>query len=540
MRYFNTHGPVNEQEHYVVPRDRLVDDLVTHIEQGKYFTIYAPRQMGKTTLLHKLNDRLIVHGSFIPILLNFEQFEEWSAVDFLDELSELICYQIREALSGLSHPTSANLSSLLEKNSPNNYRAFAHFFRALYRLAPEYKVVLIVDEFDATPKKTLSPLLQTWRAMYLNKEIPHSLHNVVLIGIQNIARLNFGRSSPFNIAYQHRLADFTLFEVKDLLTQYTSETEQEFEPGIVERLHEQTSGHPFLINRTAAILTEKIVPDRIQLITHDDLNCALQHLVRETNYNFETIIRHANLHRDDVLNILFGATYEFNLNDPVINELSEQGILSADSDGNCQIANSVYGKILLAAFRPRRMRLQADILINGYDYRPHLGNSKLQMSLLLSLFRQFVERRGREAFQVTPMPQEATGQYLLMAYLDLVVRSGGGDLFTEVDSGNGRLDLIAVHQGQRYVVETKVWRGQAEYDKGLMQLADYLESESVQEGYYVIFHARPNVYGKLPQKELEFQITQDGKRIHVYLVRLMLSATAPDVDADNDSEMTSA
>jgi hypothetical protein len=39
MRYFNTHGPVNAQEHYVVARRALVERLVGQIEQGKYFTI---------------------------------------------------------------------------------------------------------------------------------------------------------------------------------------------------------------------------------------------------------------------------------------------------------------------------------------------------------------------------------------------------------------------------------------------------------------------------------------------------------------------
>jgi predicted AAA+ superfamily ATPase len=51
MRYFNTYGPVNVQEHFVVPRDALVTDRVAQIEQDSYFTVYAPRQMGKTTLI---------------------------------------------------------------------------------------------------------------------------------------------------------------------------------------------------------------------------------------------------------------------------------------------------------------------------------------------------------------------------------------------------------------------------------------------------------------------------------------------------------
>ncbi|TGN99677.1 hypothetical protein PN36_35150 [Candidatus Thiomargarita nelsonii] len=72
---------------------------------------------------------------------------------------------------------------------------------------------------------------------------------------------------------------------------------------------------------------------------------------------------------------------------------------------------------------------------------------------------------------MTPMPQEATGQYLLMAYLDLLVRQIGGDLFTEIDSGEGRMDLIVVYRGHRYVVETKMWYGQAKFDEGVEQVS---------------------------------------------------------------------
>jgi hypothetical protein len=164
--------------------------------------------------------------------------------------------------------------------------------------------------------------------------------------------------------------------------------------------------------------------------------------------------------------------------------------------------------------------LQTALLVNGYDFRTHVVDGQLQMATLLSRFREFVERRGREAFKVTDLPQEATGQYLLMVYLDLIVRQLGGDLFTEVDSGDGRLDLIVVYRGQRYIIETKIWRGPVEFDNGLAQLAAYLTTEGETRGYYVVFHARPNVYGQLAQEELEFQKTQADKVIDVYLVRL--------------------
>ncbi|MBV7329805.1 ATP-binding protein [Chloroflexi bacterium TSY] len=522
MRYFNTHGPVEAEKHYVVSRQSLVDKLSTQIDQGKYFTIFAPRQMGKTTLLRKLEEILVENPDYLPVPLSFERFECWSASDFLDEVGELITYHISQTPQVSAHPHRQEIKNLLTGHPPKSYQTFEHFFRNLYEVASDLKVVLIIDEFDAIPQNALTPLLQTWRAMYLEKRPPHSLHSVILIGIQNIARLNLGRSSPFNIAYQQRLNGFTFDEVQEMMAQYTTDTRQVFEPDALSMLHEQTAGHPFLINRTAAILTEEIVPDQSRSLTTNDLRTALNQLVRETNYNFETIIRHASEYHDDVINILFGGRYKFNLNNSMVNDLYTQGVIGQDQYDNCQIANPIYSEVLLAAFRPVRVDYQATILVNGYDFRPHAVDGQLQMMVLLSRFRKFVERRGREAFKVTEMPQEATGQYLLMAYLDLIVRQLGGDLFTEVDSGEGRLDLIVVYQGHRYVIETKIWRGPVEFDNGLEQLAAYLTTEGEENGYYVVFHARPNVYGQLAHDELEFEINQDGKQILVYLVRLGL------------------
>ena len=520
MRYFNTHGPVNIQEHYVVSRRALVEELTAQIEQGKFFTIYAPRQMGKTTLLRALDAALGARPDFLAIALSFEAYESWPLSDFWADFSERMAYQLSTALPGKNQPNSEAIAALLAGQMAVDERSFQRFFRQLYQLAPTLKVVLIIDEFDATPQDVLSPLLQTWRTMYLDRQPPHSLHSVVLVGIQNIARLNFGRSSPFNIAYQHRLEDFSLDEVHDLLGQYTSETGQAFAPSVIEKVYEQTAGQPFLVNRTAALLTQEVVQARDRPITMADLRVAIQKLTRESNYNFETIVRRAAEYEEDVVRILFGADYPFRLNDPLVNSLHLFGLIRESPANLCRIANPIYKQVLIDAFQPRQAGFQGAMLVNGFDFRPYVVNDQLQMEAILARFREFIERRGREAFKLTPMPQEATGQYLLMAYLDIVVRQIGGAAFTEVNSGEGRLDLVVVLKGRRTIIETKIWRGQALYAEGLIQLADYLASEGQTTGYYVLFHARPAVYGKLPDAALEYTVQIAGKTIHVYLVRL--------------------
>ena len=109
MRYFNTHGPVNAEQHYVVSRQLLVNELVAQIDQGKYFTIFAPRQMGKTTLLRNLEELLTQNPACLPIPLSFERFESWSATDFMDDVGELIDYHINQVLQSNEHPQSQEI-----------------------------------------------------------------------------------------------------------------------------------------------------------------------------------------------------------------------------------------------------------------------------------------------------------------------------------------------------------------------------------------------------------------------------------------------
>jgi len=520
MRYFNTYGPVNEQDHYVVPRQALVTELIAQIERGTYFTIFAPRQMGKTTLLRALEEILAPKPDYLPLMLSFEVYESATVEDFLQSISKEVLRRVIAALQVLNDERASLLRDRQDQLVATDFVQLRDLFLTLSDLLPEKRLVFLIDEFDGTPLEAISGLLQIWRHIYLTQNPPRTIHSIALIGLQNIATLNLGRSSPFNIARQVRLHSFTLAQVTDLLGQYTTESGQPFTPEATAALYDLTAGHPFLVNRLAAIITEELATDRTQPITPVAVDRAQRKLVRETNYNFETLGRHARAHPDEILAILFGRVIPFNLNNPLVSTLYMQGIISESATESCQIANPIYRQVLIAYLRPLNFGLQGDMLANGFDFRKLVTADGLDLKAILSNFRQFVERRGKEAFKVSPMPQEATGQYMLMAYLDSVLRQIGGVVYTEVPSGDGRLDLIVVFQEQRYIIETKIWRGAAYFDRGLEQMQQYLTSEGVNEGYYVLSHARPNVYGQLDQQALEYTQTIAQTNIHIYLVRL--------------------
>ena len=88
----------------------------------------------------------------------------------------------------------------------------------------------------------------------------------------------------------------------------------------------------------------------------------------------------------------------------------------------------------------------------------------------------------------------------------------GGMLHIEVQTGRGRMDLIVTHHQRKYIVETKIWRGDRYYQAGQQQLARYLKIEGVTEGFYVVFDHRQ---ASEPRDET---VVVDGVRIHCYVI----------------------
>ncbi len=92
MKFFNTAGPVNRDDHYCLPPLERFDleELLYLIDQKKYFVLHAPRQTGKTTCLlahlDQLADKLKeerVRRVVGPILSSMENPEDIPPDDVL-------------------------------------------------------------------------------------------------------------------------------------------------------------------------------------------------------------------------------------------------------------------------------------------------------------------------------------------------------------------------------------------------------------------------------------------------------------------------
>ncbi len=519
MRKFGTQGPVNPEQHYIVPRTEELADFIKRIKEGRYIVIFAPRQMGKTTFFYAAIDILVAEEpTYFPIHLDFEAYKNFSPADFYSNLTEDIREEIENIYYKRGEVPSEALRDFLQNITLTNNVSMLRAFGTLGKILEDQRVVVFIDEFDNIPQTAAADFLYALRRIYISRTIPRSPHSLGIVGIKSIEQLNTDRSaSPFNIHDDFALLNFTLAQVQALLGQYTDETGQPFASEVIESIHRQTGGQPFLVNRFAQILTEELDIPKTETVTLAQFVRAHAQLLEERNTNIEHLLTNIRKDRRFETILMQIVSYEdsvrFNPDNDLINELTTYGIITKGSDRRCEIANPIYLHRILQAFKPIVNGLERDYFpddTEGFQYLTSTG--QIHMGRLLDNFRDFIARAGFRILQVPETPQEFIGQHLLFAYLDQFVVSVNGAMYMEVPTGRGRMDLLILHNEKKYIVETKIWRSDRAYTQGKQQLAAYLETEGVTEGYYVVFDHR-----EVPKPRAETE-TIDGLTLRSYVI----------------------
>ena len=520
MRTFSTYGPVNPEEHYVVSRTEELADFSKRVKLGRYIVIFAPRQTGKTTFFQWALDTLVADTgeTYFPIELNFEVYEDYPASDFYVSLYEGIYEEIQRVFEARDIVPSEDLTQFLKNTKLTDHVAMMRFFQRFGTFLGDERLVLIIDEFDGIPRDAVRGFLHALRNIYIQRSVQACPHSLGIVGVKSITQLNLDRSiSPFNIQDEFTLPNFTLEQVDELLAQYTDEVGQAFTLEVVENIHRQTAGQPFLVNRFAQILTEEMNVPKTEAITMEHFSKAYAEILEENNTNLTHLV--TNIRRDPRFKSLLMeiASYErgmrFSLHHELISELATYGVIGKGPDGMCQILNPIYQHYILQAFKPLINGLERDYLPEDTDFLDYLmPTGQINMERLLDNFRDFIARVGFRILQVPETPKEFVGQDLLYAYLDQFVSLIRGVMSLEVQTGRGRMDLVIFHNAQKYIVETKIWEGPRRYEAGKAQLAVYLKSEKASKGYYVVFDHRTK-----PEPRVETE-TINGLTIRSYVI----------------------
>ena len=515
-RYFEKSGVVDPKASYYVPLENVTNmdnqDIKTMVDYGRYFSIFAPRQSGKTTFFEGFCSQLEHEPSYIPILLSFQSAKNLDSVTFYSRIQEDLFEQLVQRLESVNCAQKDLVKDYLASTNIKGHTGFYDFFKTLNRLIKSKKIVIFIDEFDGIPLGELENFLTTLRELYqkYKKRTDKALYSVGLVGIRNITKLIVGGVSPFNIADQVSFPPFSLKNVHDLYGQYTEETNQPFTEGAVEKVYEETAGQPWLVNRLGTILTINIRPETTAPITKEDVEKAIKLLLKERNSHFDNLLEKAKRHKETFVEIVFDGV-DYNPDDEDQSWLEQYGLVKEKNE-KVRVANVIYKRRFLKAFF-QESDASADIFDKGY----YTADGFLDMAAIISDFEEYIFRIGVNAFYTNKKPYEKTGQFLLTAWLYQFVEGGKGELRYEIPTGLGRMDILLTHRGRKYIIETKINRSNINttIDRAVEQISGkYLLTEKAVEGYVVVFDVKTKVGEvRTPQKR---QV--EGKEVLIFEV----------------------
>ncbi|MBI4646245.1 MAG: hypothetical protein HY738_06520, partial [Bacteroidia bacterium] len=93
-RYFNTSGPNIPEEHYTLMRENLIAKGIDLVDRKRYFTIWAPRQTGKSTFFRLLADEL-TRNNYHVAHINVENFQSATESGLIEHITREIKEQTR-------------------------------------------------------------------------------------------------------------------------------------------------------------------------------------------------------------------------------------------------------------------------------------------------------------------------------------------------------------------------------------------------------------------------------------------------------------
>jgi hypothetical protein len=469
MRRFNTSGPNIIAKHYTLPRLDIVEEGLKKIYDERYFTIWAPRQTGKSTYFRLLADKLL-EEDYKVAHVNFENFKEATMVAFLDEFH-------RDLKNGWG----------IDFTNKDLQETFTEIKRI-----NEQKLVLIIDEVEGINPDFFGQFLHSIRNVY-HTRTEHSLKSVVLVGVSNIVGVVQDNASPFNVTDNLNVPYFTNEEVLELFGQHEAETEQLFDPSVKTKISEITANQPGLVNGFAAKLVDNN-PNK-QLIDYDDyLLVEDWYLTEAIDKNVTNIVNKASRHRSFIEKLLFTeAKVPFQINREPIKFLFVNGIIKKDPEGFVTFWVPLYQKCLHSTFYPylngEQRRIQENIDIGDY-FTPE---GLLFMPKIIEKYKEYALKRGFRFFlerddegKVISI-KEAALMYSFETYINAFLGVIGGTSYIEAHTNLGRTDMIINIRGEEAVVESKVYQNITQFEKGKAQVAYYAHRMGLTTATYLVF-----------------------------------------------------
>jgi len=510
VRFFNTTGPCNPWDHYMLPpADRLVGaQLHRYIRDSLYWVLHAPRQTGKTTFLQSWAAEINAGQEAVACYTSVESCQGITdRAEAMITINKSICASAKYQSLPIPELTFEQTELLLHRTM----QKWAEL------VAPKPLVVLF-DEVDVLEGEVLISFLRQLRDGFAQRGVGKFSASIALVGMKDLkdyitaakGGVAPNPGSPFNIkADSAVLSNFSYTDIEHLFAQRTEENGQAISKDALEYVHEQSRGQPWIVNSLFMRATMRVLDETsAETVTLAHIREAREQMVlaRETHLDALAYRMENPGIRKIMERLITGAS------DPLLAE-SESFRLCLDlglvtkERGTPSVANPIYREVLA-----RHLTYSPQLAIPEPEWQWEKPDGSLDMDALMKEFQKFW-RRNSEIWEEKMNYPEAFPHLLLMAFLQRVI-NGGGRIDREYAAGRGRMDLAVEYNSAMYIIEIKVvhpYNSMEEvHTEGLEQTERYRDRiDGNAPAYLVIFDRRPEAKERPWEQRLTWQ-TENG------------------------------
>ena len=505
MKRFNVTGLCVPTKHYMVDISGKIEKILKLVHDEQYFTINRARQYGKTTTLNQLKKAILQNGDYICASITFELVD---IGDFGDERTfcEMFLGKMSEALE-LSNGCTEYSASWYNTEITN----LKELGRHITQMCKNKKLVLMIDEVDkSTNNRLFLHFLGMLRAKFLSRQADedYTFHSVILAGVTDIKNLKLkmindgihsrvaeeGRifNSPWNIAVAFDVdMSFSSEEISTMLADYESDHNTGMDiKSISEKIYYYTSGYPMLVSRICQCIEEKL--DRSW--TTDNVSEAAQIIIDEKNVLFDDLAKNLENNRDlyeflyDIL--IIGQSKPFTHGNRLIDLGSMFGYLSRHPKrNNAVISNKIFEVYMTNYFISYEDTFSKNKSISGVLFQDVIHDDVFDMELCLRKFAQHYA----EVFTEGDMPfLERHGRLIFLTYLRPLINGQGFYHIESQFTDLRRMDIVVDYGKDQFIIELKLWKGEAAKEEAYNQLLGYMQTKDAAEGYLLTFDFRKN------------------------------------------------
>ena len=512
---FNITGSCNPDQHYMVDTAKRFDSVQEMIEHGDYFTINRARQYGKSTMLDMIWRRL--SGRYMILPMSFEGVGDSA---FESETSFVAMFARRMARQLCSLRVDNVLLSLWQDCTATSLDELSDVITDFCGKTA-FPVVLTIDEVDKSSDNQLFlNFLGMLRNKYLDRNregMDFTFHSVILAGVYDIKNLKLKirpdiekkYNSPWNIAADFKV-DMTFHP--DEIAQMLGDYEQNVHTGmdiraVSEEIYKFTFGYPFLVSKLCKVIDEELDKD---WTVRGVMNAAKQTIL-EKNTLFTSLTKNLENYpelKQFIYSIsILGDLVAYDVNNPVMDFATMFSIIKYDAERKVRIHNIIFEEVLNNYFIAEQAIADLGKMRFQFEY---VKNGQLDMQMLLTRFRDLMHEEYRES---TVPFLEREGRLLFLTFLKPVINGTGFYYVKPQTRDNRRMDLVVTYGQQEFVIELKIWRGEQYEQRGRDQLADYLSTRGMTEGYLVTFD-----FSKTPHDPGPHWVDHQGKHIFEVVV----------------------